>query len=87
LTAAVLHLVCSSCALRELCLPAGFSDTLMLHLDTLVGAQRSLRRGEPLFRIGDPFKAVHAVRSGFFKTHLVCCRRNSSNCNASSTKP
>ena len=39
-------------------------------MDTLVGARRALRRGEPLFREGDAFEAVYAVRTGFFKTRV-----------------
>jgi CRP/FNR family transcriptional regulator, anaerobic regulatory protein len=62
---------CSSCALRELCLPVGISDATMVQLDALVGAQRSLRRGETLLRAGDPFKAIYAVRAGFFKTRIA----------------
>ena len=59
---------CSSCGLRQLCLPDGFSDEEMRRLDQLVSSRRSLRRGEALFRDGDPFHGIFAVRAGFFKT-------------------
>jgi CRP/FNR family transcriptional regulator, anaerobic regulatory protein len=65
-----LKVACSSCNLRELCLPVGFSDNELERLDTLVAARRTLRRGETLFRSGDAFEAVYAVRTGFFKTRV-----------------
>ncbi|HLA75462.1 MAG TPA: helix-turn-helix domain-containing protein [Gammaproteobacteria bacterium] len=40
-------------------------------LDQTVNKRRKLARGEHLYRVGDPFQALYAVRSGFFKTlHL-----------------
>jgi len=61
---------CSSCNLRELCLPVGLSQPQLTHLDTLVGARKSIKRGEALFHTGDAFKSVYAVRTGFFKTRI-----------------
>ena len=65
-----LKVACSSCNLRELCLPVGFSDQELERLDTMVATRRSVRRGDTLFRTGDPFEAVYAVRTGFFKTRV-----------------
>ena len=59
---------CSSCNLRELCLPVGFSAGELARLDGLVATRRSVQRGESLFRRGDAFHGVYAVRTGFFKT-------------------
>lgn len=59
---------CSSCNLRELCLPVGLSQPQLSQLDDLVGSRKSIKRGEALFHAGEPFKAVYAVRTGFFKT-------------------
>ena len=59
---------CSSCNLRELCLPVGLSEPQLGQLDDLVGARKAVKRGEALFHAGEPFKAVYAVRTGFFKT-------------------
>jgi CRP/FNR family transcriptional regulator len=63
-----LKVACSSCSLRELCLPVGFSAAELDRIDSLVAARRSLRRGDALFRRGDPFSSIYAVRTGFFKT-------------------
>jgi len=62
---------CSSCNLRELCLPVGFDRQQMQELDSLVAMRRSVPRGAALFRSGEPFDAVYAVRTGFFKTRLT----------------
>jgi CRP/FNR family transcriptional regulator, anaerobic regulatory protein len=59
---------CSSCNLRELCLPVGISGAQMARLDDIVANRRAVARGEALFRAGDPFASLYAVRTGFFKT-------------------
>lgn len=61
---------CSSCNLRELCLPVGLSQPQLTQLYTLVGARKSVKRGDALFHTGDAFKSVYAVRTGFFKTRI-----------------
>ena len=66
-----LKIACSSCNLRELCLPLGISSSEMERLDTLVDMRRSVRHGEKLFRIGDPFTALYAVRTGFDQFHYA----------------
>jgi CRP/FNR family transcriptional regulator, anaerobic regulatory protein len=63
-----LKVACSSCNLRELCLPVGFTSPQLDQLDGMVATRRSVKRGEALFHTGEPFKAVYAVRTGFFKT-------------------
>ena len=63
-----LRLACSGCNLRELCLPVGLNGEELMHLDTLVQTRRTLPRGEALYRSGDPFHSLYAVRAGFFKT-------------------
>ena len=59
---------CSSCNLRELCLPVGMSNDQMMRLDSLVTTRRTVGRGDTLFRSGDDFQSLYAVRTGFFKT-------------------
>lgn len=59
---------CSNCNLRELCLPVGLSPDEMDHLDRLVATRRAIPRGDTLFRSGDSFQSLYAVRTGFFKT-------------------
>jgi len=66
-----LRTACSACNLRELCLPVGLSSPDLERLDSLVAQRRQLARGEDLFRAGDRFTSVYAVRTGFFKTGLT----------------
>ncbi|NDG39250.1 MAG: fumarate/nitrate reduction transcriptional regulator Fnr [Betaproteobacteria bacterium] len=61
---------CSSCNLRELCLPVGLSRENLERLDTLVASRRAVARGESLFRAGETFLSLYAVRTGFFKTRV-----------------
>jgi len=62
---------CSSCNLREMCLPAGLCAEDMQRMEHVVYARRRVRRGEALFNAGDAFNAVYAVRVGFFKSSVV----------------
>lgn len=59
---------CSSCNLRELCLPVGLNRENLDRLDDLVATRRQVARGDTLFRAGDEFQSLYAVRTGFFKT-------------------
>ncbi len=64
-------LSCSSCNLRELCLPVGLSGTDLEQLDNLISKRRTVVRGDTLFRSGDVFESLYAVRTGFFKTSVA----------------
>jgi CRP/FNR family transcriptional regulator, anaerobic regulatory protein len=59
---------CSACSLQELCLPLGLSDSEMEQLDSIISARQIARRGASLYRTGDAFRNLYAVRSGAFKT-------------------
>lgn len=65
------EVTCGACNLRELCLPGGVSPEDVARMENLVYARRKVKRGETLFAAGDEFRAVYAIRSGFFKTSLV----------------
>ena len=62
---------CSTCHQRELCLPGGLSHDEVESLDQLVSVRKTIRRGEFLFRAGDRFASLYAIRSGFFKTRVI----------------
>jgi CRP/FNR family transcriptional regulator len=62
---------CMSCSLRELCLPLGLSLDEMKQLDALVGNRVRLKKGDSLYRTGDPFTALYAVRVGSLKTTVL----------------
>ncbi len=63
-----IKVACSSCNLRELCLPMGLNAGEMDKLDRVISTRRRVKRGTPLFSVGDKFTSLYAVRSGFFKT-------------------
>ncbi len=65
-----MKVACSNCNLRELCLPVGLTEDDMVRIDQLVASRRTLKRGEILFRAGDRFESLFAVRTGFFKTRV-----------------
>lgn len=65
------EVTCASCNMREMCLPQGLRAGDTLRFEKVVYARRRVKRGETLFAAGDEFKAIYAVRSGFFKTSLV----------------
>ena len=65
------EVTCSDCNMREMCLTQGMQADDMRLFENVVYARRRVKRGEALFAAGDEFKAIYAVRSGFFKTSLV----------------
>lgn len=71
ISVAQLKHACSSCSLRELCLPMGLTREEVAHLDQLVYSRRKLKRGESVYRAGDPFSAIYAIRTGFFKSNVI----------------
>ena len=65
------EVTCSGCGMREFCLPKGLDGEDLARVEQLVYARRRPRRGEALFRAGDEFSAMYAIRSGFFKTTTI----------------
>jgi CRP/FNR family transcriptional regulator len=63
-----IKVACSNCNLRELCMPVGLSDSDMQRIDDIVATRRKVKRGTPLFRNGERFTSLYAIRTGFFKT-------------------
>ena len=68
---AELKTVCANCNVREICQPAGLTLQELDQLDALVDVRRKVRRGDTLYRAGEPFTALYAVRSGFFKSRIT----------------
>ena len=62
---------CTSCHLRDLCLPCGMTGDEMGDLDSLNFGRRKVEAGQNLYLEGDGFSTIHAVRSGTFKTSLM----------------
>nr|WP_281721552.1 fumarate/nitrate reduction transcriptional regulator Fnr [Nitrosomonas nitrosa] len=62
---------CSTCSLRELCLPVGLDDREIETLSNLIERKYRIQRGEYLFHAGLAFKSLYAVRNGFFKSYVL----------------
>ncbi|AMC34350.1 fumarate/nitrate reduction transcriptional regulator Fnr [Janthinobacterium sp. B9-8] len=62
---------CVNCSLRELCLPIGLSADEMRELDHLITQAKPIKRGEALYRAGEPFRSLFAIRLGFFKASVI----------------
>ena len=66
-----IRVACSNCNLRELCMPLGLSQQELDKVDGLVASRRRIKRGASLFRNGDSFINLYAIRTGFFKTCIT----------------
>jgi CRP/FNR family transcriptional regulator len=62
---------CSTCHLKDLCLPCGLTPNDTQRLDGLMFGRRRVKMGQTLFREGDRFQFIYAVRSGTFKSSLT----------------
>ena len=49
-------------------MPVGLSSDEFTRLDELVTTRRKIKRGTTLFRNGEKFTSLYAIRTGFFKT-------------------
>ncbi len=62
---------CGSCAFSSACIAAGYDKPDLAELQCLVEHVGPFRAGEHIFRTGDPFRAIFAVRAGTVKTRMV----------------
>lgn len=66
-----LRQACSTCSLRELCLPIGLNPEEMRELDAIITQGKPIKRGDGLYHAGEPFRSLFAVRVGFFKSSVI----------------
>jgi CRP/FNR family transcriptional regulator len=62
---------CMSCSMRELCLPVGLTGDEMKQVDGVIANRTKLRKNETLYRAGEPFHALYAIRIGSLKTTVL----------------
>jgi CRP/FNR family transcriptional regulator len=62
---------CSTCSLRELCLPVGLDPEDLKQVDALVNHRIKLKKGDSLYRAGEPFSSLYAIRLGSLKTTVL----------------
>ncbi|MFN7098694.1 MAG: cyclic nucleotide-binding domain-containing protein, partial [Gammaproteobacteria bacterium] len=63
-----LRQVCSSCSHASLCLPVGLEPADLQLVDNLISQRRVVNKGSYVFKAGNNFECLIAVRSGAFKT-------------------
>ena len=57
--------------MRELCLPVGLEPEAMNQLDALVASRSRFKKGASVYRVGEPFTALYAIRLGSCKTTVL----------------
>ncbi|MFC5568667.1 cyclic nucleotide-binding domain-containing protein [Lysobacter yangpyeongensis] len=62
---------CSTCAFSSACLAEGMDKSSLMDLHVLVEHVGPFHAGEHVFREGDPFEAIAAVRAGTVKTYVI----------------
>lgn len=62
---------CSTCAFSQACLSEGMDKRALNDLHVLVEHVGPLHAGEHVFREGDRFEAIAAVRAGTVKTYVI----------------
>lgn len=62
---------CSTCAFSDACLSQGMDKSSLKDLHVLVAHVGPFRAGDHVFREGDPFEAIAAVRAGTVKTYVI----------------
>lgn len=65
------RVTCSNCNLSELCLPRGIDKENLSKLANTVRQSGIYEAGHFLFRAGDPFKSLVAIRTGAIKLYVV----------------
>lgn len=62
---------CSTCAFSDACLSQGYDKSSLADLHVLVEHIGPFHEGDHLFREGDEFNAIAAVRAGTVKTYVL----------------
>ncbi len=57
--------------MQALCMPDGLTPAETERIEALICPSRTIKTGESLFRAGDSFQSIYAVRAGSFKTVVM----------------
>jgi CRP/FNR family transcriptional regulator len=60
---------CGNCRLNSICLPLALENDDIQQLDDIIQRSKPLQKGQHLYREGDNFQSVFAVRSGSLKAY------------------
>lgn len=62
---------CSNCGLQKICFPTGLSKDDTEKLDSIVDRGPVLHKGDYLFKSGDPFESLYAIKAGAVKVYSI----------------
>ncbi len=62
---------CSNCRLSSICLPLALRQDEIAQLDDIVQRGRPLQKNQHIYREGEEFQSIYAVRSGAIKAYSV----------------
>jgi CRP/FNR family transcriptional regulator len=65
---------CGNCGLASMCLPLALTQPEMTKLDGIIKKSTPYRRGESIYRQGDAFASIYAVRAGMVKSTVINAR-------------
>lgn len=60
---------CANCRLNSICLPLALENDDLVHLENIIQRSKPVQKGQHLYREGDDFQSVYAVRSGALKAY------------------
>jgi CRP/FNR family transcriptional regulator len=60
---------CGNCRLNRICLPLALESDDIQQLDDIIQRSKPVQKGQHLYREGDEFRSVYAVRSGALKAY------------------
>ena len=63
------HVNCGNCRLNSICLPLALETNDIQQLDDIIQRSKPLQKTQHLYREGDDFQSVYAVRSGTLKAY------------------
>lgn len=62
---------CKDCGIYGLCKEVNGSEADLRLLETIVRNRKLFKRGELLYRIGEPLRSIYAIRCGSVKTYVL----------------
>ena len=63
------QVTCGNCRLNSICLPLALESDDIQQLDDIIQRSKPLQKSQHLYREGDDFQSVYAVRSGTLKAY------------------
>ena len=62
---------CSTCSLKEFCLPMTLSNNDIEILDSIIQRNKSIPKGTKVYSVGEAFTHIYAIRSGYLKSYCI----------------